>query len=241
MLLSDMKILAVCQKCISQWQNQGVIDADIENRLLRARTPIKTDLSLPLTWTCENGHTNRMFIPAPFYELLFLRGIADAASYDYRMAVVNFYSSWECFVAFAIKILIKKVGIEFKSLSDLMRSEPQVGLYSGLYMSKTNKIPTCLSNKTRKIRNKVIHSDLIPTEEEVLALGKEVQTAIQNAKEALPVLSEDSTTFDSSRFDGNRPEGQYHTGDSIVFLRSLVNADLADEVRKVRLELSRLS
>lgn len=47
--------------------------------------------------------------------------------------------------------------------------------------------------------------------------------------------------FGSCRFDGNKPEDQYHAGDAIVFLRSLVDADLVDEVRKLRVEMGRLA
>ncbi len=116
----------------------------------------------------------------------------DLALKDTREAVLAFYSAWDNFVAHTVDIVLDEFGVTASMPSSTKRAEPRHGAFVALFLAKTKQtLPTVPSSGTARMRNSVIHDDKIPTEDEALKVGEDVQRCILACQGALPGLHEE--------------------------------------------------
>ncbi len=140
---------------------------------------------------CPAGHVVNFMIQTPFYYLLFLRGLTDAARKDFREAVLNAYAAWDVFVARACNLLLAEDGAAdaWKGLPGrLRRAEPLLALYAGLFAAKTRSLPKLVSTASQETRNLVIHGDYIPEEQEAINLAVDVLDCMRAFQVAFPEI-----------------------------------------------------
>jgi hypothetical protein len=121
------------------------------------------------SWICPRQHRNWIWLAHPFHELLLYRGVQELAAEDTRGAVMSLYGGWDNFLLFWVKDMYAP-GAEARPPRPLLRAEPVVGLYSGLFYSQVGSWPRVVVDQSRSMRNKVAHDMLIPTTEEALKM-----------------------------------------------------------------------
>lgn len=173
-----MRVLAFCNVCIRQHQGQEVGQAEAYEA-----EPITVTSGLFTDWTCRKGHAAKYWHGAPFFEHLFAHGVKALAQGDTRASVLNFYSCWDNFVSYVIRILVDEAGQSGSSIpKDFALAERRVGVFAGLYFGRTARWPTTAGPDAAATRNKVIHDDKIPSEAEALKVADAIQKAITACK-----------------------------------------------------------
>lgn len=135
--------------------------------------------------TCEHGHTSYYFLQNEKFDILFNMAILALRDGYYREAILNFASALERFYEFGIRLMseinnISKENTEILLYKQLKNaSEKELGAYNALYLI-TRKIPAKnLSNKSRELRNGVVHQGNSPTFEKTLDYGDKVYKLIR--------------------------------------------------------------
>lgn len=197
-------------------------------------------------WTCQAGHRARHWAGAPFFELLFAHGVHAIAECDYRAAVLNFYSCWDNFVSYVIRILVDDIGNSQVSVpKDYALAERRTGLFAGLCFARTGQWPPLPGSDAAAVRNKVIHDDKIPSETESLKVATAVQEAVTGCKAALTddlFVSHSSGERAHARFERDLLAAGFRDAIAanavpVFESGSLVHVDVADSVRRMRLGL----
>jgi hypothetical protein len=121
---------------------------------------------------CDKGHESTVFIENHKFDILFESGILAFVDGYSREAVSSIASSLERFFEFYIKVVSLKNGVYYDKISESWKkiaaqSERQIGAYVFVYLLENKKCPTLLSNKSKELRNKVIHKGYIPSDIEV--------------------------------------------------------------------------
>lgn len=174
-----MRLLAFCNACLRQGhsgRDDGHPSAS-EAELITVTSGLFTD------WTCRNGHTAKYWHGAPFFEHLFAHGVKALAQGDTRASVLNFYSCWDNFVSYVIRVLVDEAGHSASSIpKDYSLAERRVGVFAGLYFGRTSRWPATAGADAASVRNKVIHDDKIPSESEAFKVAEAVQKAVTACK-----------------------------------------------------------
>jgi hypothetical protein len=231
-----MKYPAVCQTCINEWLKEGLSSDEIVNRLGASHmTLISPTLH---EGTCPNGHTTRYWSSVHLYDLLYQKAIVNLAQRDMRSAVANFYSAWENFVGHTVNLLLKESGAPEECLSSVQRAEPLLGAYMALFAAKTKKSPKKIKDDTTRIRNKILHSDLIPSDREALKVGIEVQALIRDVRNELHPLHY-NYSFGPEAEDRMEKEIQKSglNGVSPMWFNSWIDYDLEKKVSEIQIEI----
>lgn len=237
-----MKIVAFCSRCIREQQLEtgqasGAISAtDGEVVTVTAGAFIE--------WTCRNGHKALYWHGAPFYERLFAHAVQMLADSDMRGAVLSFYSCWDNFASYVIRILIDAAKESAPAVpKDYSLVERRVGMFAGLFFGRTSRWPILPGSDAASIRNKVIHDDKLPTEREALRVGEAVQSAITDCiarlgqdlfdsyaagEKAEARFSRDLTAAGIDDAEAANVMAMYEAG-------SLVYVDVAEFVRRIRM------
>lgn len=165
-----MKIVAVCHQCIMSESG----------RIYAAEANFFDDRVCILR--CPRGHENRMVIQEPKFEILMRSGGLALLSGFTLEACISFWSSFERFLEFAIKVICHHLDMDedvfketFKRCSK--QSERQLGAFMFLYaicFKEAYKHDESLSSE----RNKYVHQGLIPTEDRAMAFCKKVHSII---------------------------------------------------------------
>ena len=190
-----MRLLAVCTKCrgslellFADYFEDGVAEFE-----------------------CSKGHKSVYIVQAQKFEML-LESAANAIIDGYTLeAASSFYSAYERFLEFFIRVICDKRGVKpdsfkktFKQIS--RQSERQVGAFLFLYLLEFEK-PYKLNDKITEFRNKVIHKGYIPTPKEAEDFGGKVYAEIYALTQLLKknysdnislVMAEDYKRRDSS-------------------------------------------
>jgi len=163
-----------CSQCCASVENRGEPDAIIGVSGMLSLTPKAFH-----SWTCPREHRNWIWLAHPFHELLLYRGIQELAGEDTRSAVMSLYSAWDNFLLFWVKEMYASPDPETGPPKPLLRAEPVVGLYSGLFIAQVGSWPKVVTDRSRSLRNAVAHDRAIPSAEDVLRLGTDVQECIR--------------------------------------------------------------
>jgi len=231
-----MRYPAICQTCIDEWVKEGLSSDEIVNRLGASHmTLISPTLH---EGTCPNGHTTRYWSSVHLYDLLYQKAIVNLAQRDMRSAVTNFYSAWENFVGHTVNLLLKEFGAPRECLSSIQRAEPLLGAYMALSAAKSKKSPQKIRDDSTKIRNKILHSDLIPSDKEAITVGKEVQALIQAARKELHPLHYDYS-FGPEADDRMEKDIQKSGLDEVrpMWVNSWIDYDLEKKVSEIQIEI----
>jgi len=119
---------------------------------------------------CKRGHTSSVVLQSQKFEVL-LESATNALIEDYTTeAVFAFYSAYERFLEFCIRVICDKREVEklefeenFKQIA--RQSERQLGGFLILHLIEFGKNYK-IQNKITDLRNKVVHKGHIPTPEE---------------------------------------------------------------------------
>jgi len=235
-----VQIRSSCSQCLDNWKNINISSEEIERRLLDSWRTITSFESIQ-TWHCEEGHVNHSWLSSPFYDLLYSKALTDLARLDTRSAGLNFFSAWENFVAQTIDLLLQKIEVSSKIPSDLSQSERRLGMYVGLYAAKTLDFPKLPKGETRNIRNKIVHDNMIPSENEVIAAAGDIRSCIMQATQKLDPLHQDYSMGQNAikRQQEAIARAQITSHPiQFVFLQSQIPHDLVDKIRLIREENS---
>jgi hypothetical protein len=174
---AEMKVVAFCNLCIRD--HPGAVSLN-DGELITVTAGTFID------WKYRNGHQAKYWMSAPFYELLLAHGVHTLAERGTRAAVLNFYSCWETFVSYVIRMLVEEAGNASSLVpKDHGLAERRIGVFAGLYFERTRQWPPTAGPSAASLRNKVIHDDTIPSEGEVSTLADAVQKAIIGCKAGL--------------------------------------------------------
>lgn len=169
-----MKLKVRCSQCQAAIESRGEPDAIIGVSGMLSLTPRPFHV-----WACARGHRNWIWLAHPFHEVLLYRGIQELASDDTRAAVMSLYSAWDNFLLYWVREMHTPPEPGAAPPKPLLRAEPVLGLYSGLYFSQVGSWPRVVTDGSRTLRNKVAHDMHIPTTAEVLKLGVDVQECMR--------------------------------------------------------------
>lgn len=180
-----MKVVAPCFKCNEEF---GIISLFLENH--------NNEIC---EFTCDNGHKNYVIIQNENYDLLYESGIIALLDGYYRECVMNISSSLECFYEYVILLLIfSNNGNDYKNAIKFYkriskRSECREGAFYGLCRAYL-KDDLFINDKTKKVRNDVIHNGIYPTYDESFVFSKEICQFINNCYNKI-INTIDSNTF----------------------------------------------
>lgn len=132
---------------------------------------------------CPSGHQTLTVLQEPKREVLFELGMNALVDGYRREAVTSFASCLENFFEFCIFQLSLYKGVDRASLEAGWRcmakqSERQLGVFVMLWLNYFGSAPTLLSDKSRSLRNRVVHQGYIPELDEAMAFGDEIATCI---------------------------------------------------------------
>ena len=139
------------------------------------------------------NHSSILFILNQKFDLLFESGLSAKRDKYYREAISSFSTSLERFYEYCIKVLLFENGNDqieksWKQISK--QSERQLGAFIVLYLQKTGKSPTLLSNKMIELRNKIIHKGYYPNEKETDEFMMNILEIINNIYSSIKEKSE---------------------------------------------------
>lgn len=128
---------------------------------------------------CTHGHKSITILQQQKFEILFDIGANAIIDGYYREAVSSFTSSLERLYEFCIKVICEKRKVNetlyssaWKTISN--QSERQWGAFLLLWISEFGELPTVLSEKQVKFRNKVVHQGKIPNKQEAMIYGETI-------------------------------------------------------------------
>jgi hypothetical protein len=96
-------------------------------------------------------------------------------------------------VAHTVDILLDEFEASHEKMPDpLKRAEPRLGAFVALCLAKIKKVPDLPDTTIAAgVRNKVIHDEKVPTEDEAFKIGEEVRRCILSCQSSLGTLHED--------------------------------------------------
>ncbi len=234
-----MKIRVSCLTCINELIKEKLSPVELGQRVKFDWVTITA--AKIQEWTCPEKHVNRFWFSPHFYDLLYSKALADFAREDTRSAVANFYSAWENFVSHTVKLLLKEFGVSDGIPGEVKRSEPLNGAYCALFATKVKKFPKMISSDNAGIRNAVIHSDLIPSNEQAVNLAKEVQLLIQDArKELYPLHNNYNLGLQAANRAAEDIKATGMNGVLPVWIRSQVDDNIEATIIAMQSELATL-
>jgi hypothetical protein len=230
-----MKILAFCTTCETEWLKKGLSSDEILHKI--GNTWMALTSKKIHTWTCPEGHVNKYWLSPHFYDLLYAKALSDLAGKDTRGAVANSYSAWENFVGHTVQLLLQECGVTTKFPEIL--AERLLGAYTALFAAKTEIFPNKINVAITKIRNDVIHSDLIPSEEQALKVVREVQSLILASRKALHPLHENySFGLQAAHRAQEDIRASGMNGVTTVWIRSQIDDIVDDKILAIRREMT---
>src|ERR1035437_4410886 len=140
--------------------------------------------------TCPIGHKFNIYIPTNHFQTLFENGLNSLADQYYIEALSSFASSYERFMEFFVKIVLKSRGVNpeicdttWKSVAKL--SERQLGAFIFVYLKEFSTPPKLLNENNITLRNNVVHKGYFPSMEECIRYGDNVLEALRPIIELL--------------------------------------------------------
>lgn len=130
--------------------------------------------------TCENNHTELIYMTQTKFEILFDMGAMALLDGYTREAVTSIAASLERFYEFCIFVFLKHAGVTDDIFTRTWKhieaqSERQLGAFLFLYVSALNEYPEYKPIEDQaKFRNGVIHKGKIPSYDEVVQYGEVV-------------------------------------------------------------------
>lgn len=234
-----MKIRSVCNICLDNWEQNNVAPDEIERRL-SISWRIITSFDAIQEWKCQAGHRNFTWLSTPFYDLLYSKALSDLARLDTRSAGINFFTAWENFLAHTVNLLLKKVGVADDLPHSLTLSERRLGLYVGAYAAAAGEFPKLpKDDTTRMLRNKIVHDNMIPSEDDIIAAAEDIRSCIVHAMQKLTPLHQNYNEGPSiiKRQQDAITKAQIISHPiQFEFLQSQIPHDIADKIRLIREE-----
>ena len=140
--------------------------------------------------TCPIGHKFIINIPANHFETLFENGLNALADEYYIEALSSFASSYERFMEFFVKVILKSRGVNSENCDTTWKnvakqSERQLGAFIFVYLKEFGTSPKLLNDNNITLRNNVIHKGYFPTMEECIRYGDNVFEVIRPIIELL--------------------------------------------------------
>ncbi len=134
---------------------------------------------------CPQGHTFTVNILYHEFQQLFEEAIYALVDNYYREAISSFAASYERFMEFFMKIILKSKKVDSSIVEDgwkkiSKQSERQLGAFIFLYISEFGQKPNTLKEKQINLRNKVIHQGYFPAKDECILYGNDVLNFIRD-------------------------------------------------------------
>lgn len=182
--MSKQLLILPCMQCIKQSISTGKTPLFPLYRCFTEPTNV-------ITFTCPNGHINRVAPQTPPFDLLLRWAFEDFTDGNYAAAMANFASSLERFIEFSYKVIQKANGLSIDEINDFWQplsknSERQLGAFIGLYNSILHKSPFNINKygKMANYRNSALHAG-IRNRNETEKYGQYVIEIIHNTIEDL--------------------------------------------------------
>lgn len=170
-----LKVIQTCPQCLNQINESN-------SSWLNATYAMEAGNEDTFEFTCANGHKNTFFLNVPRFSLHFENGLEAYLNENYIEAFMSFYSALEEYrLEFAKSYLHMFCDVPYGVVTDQFKeiskqSERIYGAYISAYLgyfkrpvdiTQSKNFYPILSNKTVKLRNKIVHKGHYPFKKEV--------------------------------------------------------------------------
>jgi len=196
-----MKLRILCVKCPTRHVDELLFAEQRDDGLYRV--------------TCPKAHESVVWLQNHKFEMLLDSGAMALLDGYPREAVSSIAASFERFLEFYIRVIVRKQGISPETLDSTWKlvsnqSERQIGSFLVAFLLENRRSPDFLERRWIEFRNKVIHRGYIPSTQEAKAYGERIFQFIKGLLNDLRANSQDAIFLITAEM--NSRASQEHPG-----------------------------